>query len=304
MPHTVLITANVLQNGLLRDQRSCLFYFELLRRLSQEPVRLYMSTLDWDLAVELPRLYGIRGDRASREAFNAIAQMVQRCHIDPEILEHAAEFRPINFCDALRLACASSLNVDFIVTWEPYQFVRTEREYRSFREHGYFDLILPTTMAEADESPVPQRIRVASVESFLSMQFSQVPPPAAQENALFQLEALRLRHTRDYPATVEIRLPSGELVHETAIGVSPVEAIYRAIDRCLDPHVQLPDRHLVYFMVPPTMGGADANTEVRIRVECGGFLFEAIAHNTSLLRAFAEAYLSAVNDMYHCLRTI
>ncbi|MBW4513648.1 MAG: hypothetical protein KME11_00305 [Timaviella obliquedivisa GSE-PSE-MK23-08B] len=165
----VLVTANVLQNLLAQNSKSCLLYGDLLRRLAQQAVGLYMSSFDRDSAVELPSLYGIGSDRDCQAAYAGIQQVIKICHVDEAILEHAEEFHMIDRCNAIRLACASSHNVDAIVTWEPYQFVRDNNEHRSLRENHDFDINLRAFTAE-DMDVAFQSIRVLSVNTFLLME--------------------------------------------------------------------------------------------------------------------------------------
>lgn len=301
--NNVLVTANVLQNLLAQNPESCLLYVDLLRRLAEQSVSLYMSALDWDLAVGLPNIYRIKGDRGCQATYDAIQQVIKICHVDESILEYAREFRMINRYDAIRLACASSHNVDAIVTWEPYQFVRTNNEHWSLRKNHYFDINLHSVLAD-DMSAGCQSIRVFSVNMFLLMESDrceslQLLEP--EETAMFCLENLRFWQQDDvYYATVMIRRYGNDYVQETAVGTTPVDAIYRAIDRCVDRYTQLPARHLLRFSVPDTYGGAEASTTVDIRVKCGCEVFRAIASDTSLLRAFADAYVMAINEMWIC----
>lgn len=303
-PIDVLVTANVLQNLLAQNPDSCLLYVDLLRRLAEQSVNLYISSLDWDLAVGLPNIYRIKGNRGSRAAYAAVQQVIKICHVDESILEYAREFCMINHYDAIRLACASSHNVDAIVTWEPYQFVRTEDEHWSLRINRYFDINLHSVLAE-DTSLACQSIRVFSVNMFLLMEsdqgeFLQISKP--EENAMFCLENLRFwQQGNSYYATVVIiRRYSDDYIQETAVGTTPVDAICRSIDQCVDRYTQLPARHLLRFSVPDTYGGAKASATVDIRVKCGHEVFRAIASDTSLLRAFADAYVTAINEMWIC----
>jgi hypothetical protein len=167
--NSVLVTANVLQNLLAQNPESCLLYVDLLRRLAEQSVGLYMSSLDWDLAVGLPKMYRIRSDRACQAAYDDIQKVIKICHVDESVLEYAREFRMIDRYDAIRLACASNHNIDAIVTWEPYQFVRDNNEHRSLRENRYFDINLRSVMAD-DLSAAFQSIRVFSVNTFLLME--------------------------------------------------------------------------------------------------------------------------------------
>jgi predicted nucleic acid-binding protein len=298
MSFAALITANVLQNGLSRNEDSSRYYTDLLLRLSSQPVRWYISELDWHLAFTMWRIYNLGGDRAWQEAFNAMAQIITRCPVNESILENSG-FPGINFYDAIRLACAIDASVDAIVTWEPNQFTANARDRNNVWQHGYFDRTFEARLAD-DDSPYVHNIRVFSASAFLlelfdAGNFSETVEES-RTSCTFQLEHLTLQIADEHHATVVVCSSQGA-IQEMATGLTPCDALYKAIDRCVDQCTLLPSRHLVHYTVPGTIGGADSPIEVRINVECDRRLFEASASHPNVIRAFGDAYINAINDI-------
>jgi len=271
-----------------------------------------MSELDWHLAFDMWQIYnlGLGGDRVWREAFTAMMQVVRLCHIDESILE-GSDFPGLNFYDAIRLACALDANVDAIVTWEPNQFIANARDQNSIWQHGYFDRTFESILAD-DGSPCIHSIRVFSVSAFL-LEISETRELSNASNfsetveeslapCTFELEHLILQSADHHQATVVVCSPQGRKIQETATGSTPCDALYRAIDRCVDQCVLLPSRHLVHYTVPGTIGGADSPIEVKINIECDRRMFEASASHSNVIRAFGGAYINAINDICNCLR--
>lgn len=298
MPFSALITANVLQNGLSRNEDSSRYYTELLLTLSRQPVKWYISDLDWHLAFEMAQLYNLGGDRAWREAFDAMRQVLTRSHLSESILENSG-FSGLNFFDAIRLAHAIEEWVDAIVTWEPNQFTANARDRDNIWQNGYFDRSFESGLAD-DDSPYTHAIRVFTPSAFLlelvRTDNSSEPVEESRTPYTFQLEHLTLHVSDDHQATVVVCGPQGA-VQETAVGTTPGDALYKAIDRCVDQCILLPRRHLVHCTVPGTIGGTDSPIEVRIAIECDRRLFETSASHPNVIRAFGDAYINAINDI-------
>jgi 2-isopropylmalate synthase len=91
-------------------------------------------------------------------------------------------------------------------------------------------------------------------------------------------------------ATVQIRLPSGEVQTATANGTGPVDAVYKAIDQI----VGVPNRLEVY-QVHSVTSGMDALAEVTLRMQVDGRSYHGRGADTDLVGASAGAYMSALN---------
>ncbi|NJO48703.1 MAG: hypothetical protein HC840_03575 [Leptolyngbyaceae cyanobacterium RM2_2_4] len=301
---TALITANVFQNGLSRCEESWRYYTVLLRRLAAKPVDWYISDLDFDLAFVLWHLYQFGGDQACRAAYEEMMQILRICKINESILENSKFYR-LNFYDSLRLACSVDCCVDAIVTWEPNQFATSDRERSSIREKGYFYRNFNAEMAD-DQTRTTHSIGVFSVDAFLLHlhELETTTSSIRKAPSVLQIESLEVQITRSIKATVTLQTFEGRQFRETTHGRTPCDALYKAIDRCVDRHIQLPERNLVYFSMPDTIGGADAVVEVCIRVECGDAQFEASATNDNVLWAFGDAYVAAINSIYAGLSSV
>jgi len=98
-------------------------------------------------------------------------------------------------------------------------------------------------------------------------------------------------------ATVRIRTPEGEELMDAAIGTGPVDAIYKAINRV----VNVPNQ-LIEFSVQSVTAGIDAIGEVTIRLQHEDRIFSGRSANTDIIVASAQAYINALNRLYHTLQ--
>ncbi len=91
-------------------------------------------------------------------------------------------------------------------------------------------------------------------------------------------------------ASVGIVHRSGATVEEAAQGSGPVDAVYRAIDRC----VRIPNK-LTEYNVNAVTGGIDALGEVTVKIEVNGRTYIGHGADTDIIVASANAYLNALN---------
>jgi len=102
----------------------------------------------------------------------------------------------------------------------------------------------------------------------------------------------------DNVATIVLRYRNGEQVQQTAKGLTPIDALLKAMDQVVDCYVTLPERRLSRFFVPATtLYGADAPVEVVLGIDCGGCNFEESASNNNLFWAAADAYIKVINSI-------
>ena len=99
---------------------------------------------------------------------------------------------------------------------------------------------------------------------------------------------------------------SGETVTDTSLGVGPVDAVYKAIDRIVGV-----ENNLVEYLVQAVTESTDANGDVTVRIEAPdsrGYketaqgrprrrLFSGRGVDTDIIVASAKAYLQALNKM-------
>ncbi len=91
-------------------------------------------------------------------------------------------------------------------------------------------------------------------------------------------------------ATVQIRLPSGDVRTTAGTGTGPVDAVFKAIDSI----VGLPNKLQVYSVHSVT-SGMDALAEVSLRIDVDGRTYHGRGADTDIVVASASAYMSALN---------
>lgn len=94
-------------------------------------------------------------------------------------------------------------------------------------------------------------------------------------------------------ATVTILKPDGKILTHAAVGVGPVDAVYRAVNQL----VNIPNQ-LVEFSVQSVTEGIDALGTVTVRLRQNDRLFSGNASDTDIVVAAAHAYMSALNRLY------
>ncbi len=84
----------------------------------------------------------------------------------------------------------------------------------------------------------------------------------------------------------------GTTCKEVAAGDGPVNAIYKAIDQATGSHHDLNS-----YAIRSVTEGKDAMGEVTVLVEDGGAFFRGVARSTDVLKASADAYIEALNQL-------
>lgn len=303
VPCNVLVTLNVLQNSLARQHPCWRYYANLLGRLPAQPVRWYMTEIDYAWAFNCLEWFGSGIDVACQAAYLRILSLAKPIRCDEWILELAGDYA-VNFCDGLRMACAVDHHLDVILTWEPHQFAQSVEERYRVQTQGYFYTNISTQELETGEQS-SLAIGIYSVNAFLlhldTLREHRQPQP--QSSQLFRLETFELISGDDNVVRLALKNSSGALLEVTAHGNSPFDAIQRAVDQVVDQCFQIPTRYLSrFFITPAILPGADAPVEVVIGVECGELSFEQSACSGNSIRAAAEAYVKVINSIYEHLK--
>ncbi len=92
-------------------------------------------------------------------------------------------------------------------------------------------------------------------------------------------------------ASVRIITPDGKEVADAAIGVGPVDAVYKAIDRVM----KVPNT-LISFTIKSTSIGAEAAGEVRIEIKKNNKVYAGCDNDVDIIAAAAKAYMNALNS--------
>ena len=93
-------------------------------------------------------------------------------------------------------------------------------------------------------------------------------------------------------ATVRLTAPDGQVLADAALGMGPVDAMYKAINKL----VGVPNT-LTEFTVKSVTEGIDAIGEVLIRIESEGITYTGRGADTDIIVASAKAYINALNRL-------
>lgn len=91
-------------------------------------------------------------------------------------------------------------------------------------------------------------------------------------------------------ATVAIKLPSGQIVRDAAVGDGGVDALYRAIQRATGVQIELAD-----YSLRGVTGGTDAMGEAVVKAMYDGRLVTGRGASTDIFVASAKAFLDVIN---------
>jgi len=118
---------------------------------------------------------------------------------------------------------------------------------------------------------------------------------AVEEQQVYELDSweVNVGDNQNPRATVQVRnLLTGVVIKKESQGGGPVNALYKAIDRAVG------EAHkLTNFEIQAASEGSDALGEVSVTVAFEGKTFDGAASATDVLKASADAYLTALNRL-------
>lgn len=110
-----------------------------------------------------------------------------------------------------------------------------------------------------------------------------------------KLESLMVHVETGMPNTAEVRLlftEEGRSVTATGTGDGPIDAVYRAIDHCMENAYKLTG-----YKIQALSEGQDAIGEVEVEIEFQDRKFKGDAKDMNTLLASAQAYIDAINHV-------
>ena len=109
----------------------------------------------------------------------------------------------------------------------------------------------------------------------------------------FVLDYLSVTSGTGVVPTATVRLRKGEeVIQEAACGDGPVDAAYKAMDKIAGVAPKLLD-----YALRSVSAGRDAQGEVAVRMERGGYVVSGKGTSTDIVEASAKAYLAALNKI-------
>ncbi|WP_458412300.1 2-isopropylmalate synthase [Schinkia sp. CFF1] len=108
----------------------------------------------------------------------------------------------------------------------------------------------------------------------------------------YELKTLQVQYVTHQvtTATIAMKTPDGEEVHEACTGSGSVEAIYNTLERIIGEEVRLDD-----YRIQSNTGGRDALAEVFVKIKFQEMTSSGRGTAQDVLEASAKAYINAVN---------
>lgn len=116
--------------------------------------------------------------------------------------------------------------------------------------------------------------------------------PYAGAESLYELQTLQVVSNDIFPsASVKIRC-GNQVFKDSAVGDGPIDALYKAINQVVKLDVQL-----LEYKISSISKGNEALGRVHLKISHNGVIHSGKAVDTDIIKASAEAYLSALNQV-------
>lgn len=111
-------------------------------------------------------------------------------------------------------------------------------------------------------------------------------------NNFYELEDLQVVSNTIFPSA-SVKMKKGEeILHGSAVGTGPIDALYTAIIDIVDLDIQL-----LEYKISSVSRGKEALGKVKVIVEFNGEKYNANAADTDVIKASAQAYINVINNI-------
>ncbi len=115
----------------------------------------------------------------------------------------------------------------------------------------------------------------------------------SRDNKIFQIESLDVNSLTGEGSVANVSLVRNQQRFTSeASGNGPVDAVIRAIDKIVEPHVKLEE-----YLVQAITGGSNDVGKVHIQVSKEGVFYYGFGSDTDIVLASAKAYIDALNKL-------
>lgn len=115
----------------------------------------------------------------------------------------------------------------------------------------------------------------------------------SRDNKIFQLVSLDVKSSTDGGSNATVTLVRNKQNFSSeAKGNGPVDAVIKAIDNIVEPHVKLEE-----YLVQAITGGSNDVGKVHIQVSKDGVFYYGFGSDTDIVLASAKAYIDALNKL-------
>ena len=111
-------------------------------------------------------------------------------------------------------------------------------------------------------------------------------------NNFYEFEDLQVVSNTIFPSA-SVKVKKGEeILHGSAVGTGPIDALYTAIIDIVDLDIQL-----LEYKISSVSRGKEALGKVKVVVEFNGQKYNANAADTDVIKASALAYINVINNI-------
>jgi hypothetical protein len=216
---------------------------------------------------------------------------VLTCYVVPPAIFQAAEQSSLALPFAIQVESVEQLDLDGIVTARPLDYHPCV-DFDSILIYTPGHLLADFLAGSLDE----QRQK-------LEAKF-EPPLPSLPGNSPITTVGLRLEHIEvccgsERPvATVAIQSPRGRVYRETAMGVGPVDASFKAINLATERFLPMVDTQMLYYKSLGTT--SDSEVSAMVLLQRRDALFPGRGFHPDIVMASAYAYVDALNYMLYC----
>jgi hypothetical protein len=210
------------------------------------------------------------------------------CPVQPATFK-AAEASHLPLDCALQMATAAQLELDGIVTNRPF-------DYHKCIDFSEVLIYTPgQLLAEFLESSLEDR------REGLEAQYTDA---STADRGGVVTTGLRLEYidvccgSEQPTATVKVQTPLGRAYEQTASGVGPVDASFRAIDLAISQFMPMADIQMIYYKSQGTTSDSEVSAMVLLQRRMS--LYAGRGFHPDIVLASAYAYLDALNYLLYC----
>ncbi|NJL45145.1 MAG: hypothetical protein HC922_04070 [Leptolyngbyaceae cyanobacterium SM2_3_12] len=207
------------------------------------------------------------------------------CLVEPSTFQ-AAEQSDLSLSFAIQVAIAEALDLDGIVTHQPLNYAQ---------DSEFSDILIYTPEQLLAEYPQGQ---LEASRRKLEIQYNPALPGLCQAQVAY-LEQVEVCCGRSYPiATVTLQTPHGLTYQETASGVGPIDATFRALNLAVNQFEPVSDVAMVYYRSLATT--ADSEVSAMVLLQRNHSLYAGRGFHPDLMMASASAYIDALSYLLYC----
>lgn len=313
----VLISANVLINGLMCASKGHGWYIQslksLISKLKINHLKFYLTEIDKGIvAIYLLVYVQTLSKHVScddYELIDSFLKSTQTCPVNSSVIDCASNIESVHPPDALRLAAAFEHDL-VLVTWEPKHFTGSPLEINELEVQQYTKRHIgnPEDVEgqnyQTSEAPVPEAgVWIFSVPSFSMMLENPMLDSfgllKTNVKSTFSFKDYKLSSSKDCSICSIILEIDGNEITADGTDSGLVDAFLRAIENAVNRYFDFPDYELIFSVLDKWE--ASPNVDVQICCRIGDKFYRNIQKSSNLGNAIGHAYINVLNAIIESL---